>query len=95
MLYSEIIAGCSQIHTKHINTLCGQNVEFVMLNLVVQTRCDNLIPGMALWKHNLLTCALAAAVAFEILSLWSYVLRETMVPLPETVLKIVFRNTSQ
>jgi len=26
MLYSEIIAVCSQIHTKHINTLCGQNV---------------------------------------------------------------------
>jgi len=23
MLYSEIIAVCSQIHTKHINTLCG------------------------------------------------------------------------
>jgi hypothetical protein len=28
MLYSEIMAVCSQIHTKHINTLCGQNVEF-------------------------------------------------------------------
>jgi hypothetical protein len=28
MLYCEIIAVCSQIHTKHINTLCGQNVEF-------------------------------------------------------------------
>jgi hypothetical protein len=27
MLYSEIIAVCSHIHTKHINTLCGQNVE--------------------------------------------------------------------
>ena len=27
MLYSEIIVVCSQIHTKHINTLCGQNVE--------------------------------------------------------------------
>ena len=27
MLYSEIIAVCSQIHIKHINTLCGQNVE--------------------------------------------------------------------
>ena len=27
MLYSEIIAVCSQIHTKHINTLCEQNVE--------------------------------------------------------------------
>jgi hypothetical protein len=27
MLYSEIIAVCSQIHTKHINTLCGLNVD--------------------------------------------------------------------
>jgi len=29
MLYKEIIAVCSQIHTKHINTLCGLNAEFV------------------------------------------------------------------
>jgi hypothetical protein len=29
MLYREIIAVCSEIHTKHINTLCVQNVEFV------------------------------------------------------------------
>ena len=29
MLYREIIAVCSQIHTKHINTLYGQNVEFL------------------------------------------------------------------
>ena len=29
MLYSEIIAVCSEIHTKYVNTLCGQNVEFV------------------------------------------------------------------
>ena len=28
MLYREIIAVCSEIHTKHINTVCGQNVEF-------------------------------------------------------------------
>jgi hypothetical protein len=28
MLYRELIAVCSQIHTKHINTLCGQNVKF-------------------------------------------------------------------
>jgi len=27
MLYREVIAVCSEIHTKHINTLCGQNVE--------------------------------------------------------------------
>jgi len=31
MLYREIIAVCSEIHTKHINTVCGQNVEFVSL----------------------------------------------------------------
>jgi hypothetical protein len=27
MLYSEIITVSSEIHTKHINTLCGQKVE--------------------------------------------------------------------
>jgi len=31
MLYREIIAVCSQIHTKHINTLCGQKVEFFIV----------------------------------------------------------------
>jgi len=31
MLYREIIAACSQIHTKHTNTLRGQNVEFVVV----------------------------------------------------------------
>jgi hypothetical protein len=36
MLYREIIAVCSEIHTKHINTLCGQNVEFFyFVNLVL------------------------------------------------------------
>jgi len=29
MLYREIIAVCSEIHTKHINTVCGQNVELL------------------------------------------------------------------
>ena len=29
MLYREIIAVCSEIHTKHINILCGQNKEFM------------------------------------------------------------------
>jgi len=36
MLYSEIIAVCSQIHTKHINTLCGQNVELYIKTQSVQ-----------------------------------------------------------
>ena len=35
MLYREIIAVCSQIHTKHINTLRGQNVELLNVKLVV------------------------------------------------------------
>ena len=35
MLYSEIIAVCSQIHTKHINTLGGQNVALLNVKLVV------------------------------------------------------------
>jgi hypothetical protein len=35
MLYSEIIAVCSQIHTKHINTVCGQNVELLNVILAV------------------------------------------------------------
>ena len=29
MLYREIMAVCSEIHTKQINTLCGQNVELL------------------------------------------------------------------
>ena len=29
MLYREIMAVCSQNHTKHKNTLCGQNVELL------------------------------------------------------------------
>jgi hypothetical protein len=29
MLYREIIAVCSEIHAKHIKTLCGQNTEFL------------------------------------------------------------------
>ena len=35
MLYREIMAVCSQIHTKHINTLCGQNVELLNVKLAV------------------------------------------------------------
>jgi hypothetical protein len=33
MLYKSKVAVCSEIHTKHINTLCGQNVE--LLNVIL------------------------------------------------------------
>ena len=35
MLYGEIMAVCSDIHTKHINTLCGKNVELLNVKLAV------------------------------------------------------------
>jgi len=35
MLYREIIADCHKIHTKLINTLCGQNVELLKAKLAV------------------------------------------------------------
>jgi hypothetical protein len=39
MLYREIIAVCSETHTKHINTLCGQNVE--LLHVKPGGTCSN------------------------------------------------------
>ena len=36
MLYREIMAVCSEIHTKHINKLCEQNVELLKVKLVVR-----------------------------------------------------------
>jgi hypothetical protein len=45
MLYREIIAVCSQIHTKHINTLCGQDVELL-----------NVKPGGTYGDHWALNC---------------------------------------
>ena len=41
MLYREIMAVCSEIHTKHINTVCGQNVELLNVKqavLIMTTR---------------------------------------------------------
>ena len=35
MLYREIMAVCSEIHTKHMNTVCGQNVELLNVKLAV------------------------------------------------------------
>jgi hypothetical protein len=35
MLYREIIAVYPEIHTKHINARCGQNVEILALKLEV------------------------------------------------------------
>jgi len=36
MLFGEIIAVCSQIHTKHINTVWRQTAELLNVNLAVR-----------------------------------------------------------
>ena len=38
MVYREIIAVCSQIQTEHINALCRQNVEFLIVKLTVRIK---------------------------------------------------------
>ena len=48
MLYREIIAVCSEIHTKHINTLCGQNVELLNVKLSVHI----VTTGLWMVKHR-------------------------------------------
>jgi hypothetical protein len=60
MLYREIIAVCSEIHTKHINTLCEQNVEFV-----------NVKPGGAYSNH----CALKVIISWKRGTRWHNCLR--------------------
>jgi hypothetical protein len=42
MLYSEIIAVCSEIHTKHINAVCGMNVEFLEEHVVTAVNLTNI-----------------------------------------------------
>jgi hypothetical protein len=51
MLYRELMAVCSEIHTKHINTVCGQNVELLNVKLAVRkehlTKCRDCVRRMA------------------------------------------------
>jgi len=35
MPYREIIAVCSELHTKHTNTVCGQDVDLLNVKLTV------------------------------------------------------------
>jgi hypothetical protein len=33
MLYREIVAVCSEIYIKHVNTMCGKNVQILDIKL--------------------------------------------------------------
>ena len=53
MLYREIIAVFfPQIRTKHINTLCGQNVELLNVKLVVHIETTGLQRVKSLFKKT-------------------------------------------
>ena len=62
MLYSEI----SEIHTKHTNTLCGQNVELLDVKLVEYK------VTLRLWKLNIFQgsgyCVLQAVLTHKRMS---------------------------
>ena len=53
MLYREIIAVCSQIHTKHKNTVCGQNVELLNVKLVVHIVTTGLVKVKSLANRRI------------------------------------------
>jgi len=59
MLYKEIIAVCTQIHTKHINTPCGQNVELLKVmysnHWAFPKRHHAWIPSCSAARHTRIT----------------------------------------
>jgi hypothetical protein len=50
MSHREKIAVYSQIHIKHINTLCGQDVELVNVKLVVHIVTAAVQRVKSVWK---------------------------------------------
>jgi len=69
MLYREIIAVCSEIHTKHIKTLCGQKVELLVLNVtqLQPVTVDLLDSCVQSSKHNALwTARMSIRVLFSV-----------------------------
>jgi hypothetical protein len=59
MLYRQIVAVCSEIHTKHINALCGHNVELLKVKSG-GTYSDHLAlqlkPQCTVMKHLIFLC---------------------------------------
>ena len=45
MLYRELISVCSEIHTKHTNTPCGQNVELLNVEPLGSSRIQSALKG--------------------------------------------------
>jgi hypothetical protein len=73
MLYREIIAVCSQIHTKHRNTLCGQNVEFVDVKPVTHL----VTTGLIWWYFSFWQCSLVKPPSSD---KWHYISSHELTP---------------
>jgi hypothetical protein len=80
MLYREIIAVCSEIHTKHTNTLCGQNVEFV-----------NFKPGSTYSNHWALEGIVIQSVPRSKHSVW--VIKTSQLMLYREIIAVCLRST--
>jgi hypothetical protein len=52
MLYREMIAVCSEIHTKHINTVCRQNVEFLNIKPAGTYQKHLVLKGLSNWDRR-------------------------------------------
>ena len=60
MLYTKIIAVCSQINTKHINTLCGQKVElYIKIQSVPRRKHSSVIKTslLMLYREIIAVCS--------------------------------------
>jgi len=74
MLYREVAAICYQIHTKHINIQCEQNVELLNVKLVVHIVTAALqrakpvwcwiLPYCEMWRHVVLLLKSSAQLNF-------------------------------
>jgi hypothetical protein len=71
MLYREIIAVCSQIQTKHITTLCRQNVEMLNVKLAVRTVVTAVVQQDHLVDQIGRRSVQHAATKSAVLRLWS------------------------
>ena len=67
MLYRKIIAVCSKTHTKHINKLCGQNVELLNVKLVVHIVTIGLKKGEEYYGFSLCRQGNETVLPYELL----------------------------
>jgi len=66
MLYREIIAVYSQIHTKHINTPFGQNVELLNVKLAVHIVNVGTSTANETWRNTVPTvCSVLKLTAWK------------------------------